>query len=85
MHDVLSYAEWNEGNADTASLSFVSTAGELRAENRSHRIFSVEEAIELVRGGSPLALHPLIGGLPPEVAWRYLRTVVDEVMPAVVP
>ena len=31
MHDVLSYAEWNEGNADTASLSFVSTAEELRA------------------------------------------------------
>jgi hypothetical protein len=41
MHDVLSYAEWNEGNADTASLSFVSTAEELRAENRSHRIFGV--------------------------------------------
>jgi alkanesulfonate monooxygenase SsuD/methylene tetrahydromethanopterin reductase-like flavin-dependent oxidoreductase (luciferase family) len=83
MHDVLSYAEWNEGNADTASLSFVSTAEELRAENRSHRIFSVDEAIEFVRGGAPLALHPLIGGLPPEVAWRYLRTAVDEVMPAV--
>src|ERR1700722_10209577 len=85
MHDVLSYAEWNEGNADTASLSFGSTAEELRAENRSHRIFSVDEAIELVRGGSPLALHPLIGGLPPEIAWRYLRTAVDEVMPAVAP
>ena len=33
MHDVLSYAEWNEGNVDTASLSFVKTAEELRAEN----------------------------------------------------
>ena len=33
-------------------------------------------------GGLPLPLHPLIGGLPPEVAWRYLRTVADEVMPA---
>jgi alkanesulfonate monooxygenase SsuD/methylene tetrahydromethanopterin reductase-like flavin-dependent oxidoreductase (luciferase family) len=85
MHDVLSYAEWNEGNADTASLSFVSTAEELRAENRSHRIYSVDEAIELVRGGAPLALHPLIGGLPPEVAWRYLRTAVDAVIPAVAP
>jgi alkanesulfonate monooxygenase SsuD/methylene tetrahydromethanopterin reductase-like flavin-dependent oxidoreductase (luciferase family) len=83
MHDVLSYAEWNEGNADTASLSFVSTAEELRAENRSHRIFSVEEAIAFVRAGSPLALHPLIGGLPSEVAWRYLRTAVEQVMPAV--
>lgn len=23
----------------------------------------------------------LVGGLPPEVAWRHLRTVTDEVMP----
>jgi alkanesulfonate monooxygenase SsuD/methylene tetrahydromethanopterin reductase-like flavin-dependent oxidoreductase (luciferase family) len=83
MHDVLSYAEWNEGNTDTSSLSFVKTAEELRAENRSHRIFSVEEAIEFVRGGAPLGLHPLIGGLPPEIAWRYLNTVADKVMPAV--
>jgi alkanesulfonate monooxygenase SsuD/methylene tetrahydromethanopterin reductase-like flavin-dependent oxidoreductase (luciferase family) len=83
MHDVLSYAEWNEGNTDTSSLSFVTTAEELRAENRSHRIFSVDEAIEFVRAGAPLALHPLIGGLPPEIAWRYLTTVSDKVMPAV--
>jgi alkanesulfonate monooxygenase SsuD/methylene tetrahydromethanopterin reductase-like flavin-dependent oxidoreductase (luciferase family) len=83
MHDVRSYAEWNQGNTGTASLSFVETADELRAESRSHRILGVEEAVEFVRGGMPLALHPLIGGLPPEIAWRYLRTVVEEVMPAV--
>ena len=29
----------------------------------------------------PLQLQPLVGGLPPEIAWRYLRTVTDEVMP----
>jgi alkanesulfonate monooxygenase SsuD/methylene tetrahydromethanopterin reductase-like flavin-dependent oxidoreductase (luciferase family) len=83
MHDVRSYAEWNEGNDDTASLSFVDSAEALRAENRSHRILGIEEAIESVRAGAPLALHPLIGGLPPEIAWGYLRTVVEEVMPAV--
>ena len=58
MHDVLSYAEWNEGNVDTASLSFVKTAEELRAENRSHRIYTVDEAIAAVRAGMPLGLHP---------------------------
>ena len=83
MHDVLSYAEWNEGNTKTASLSFVKTAEELREENRSHRILTVDEAIEVVRLGVPLGLHPLIGGLPPDIAWRYLETVADKVMPAV--
>jgi alkanesulfonate monooxygenase SsuD/methylene tetrahydromethanopterin reductase-like flavin-dependent oxidoreductase (luciferase family) len=82
MHDVLSYAEWNEGSPDTASVSFVKTAEDLRAERRSHRIFSVEEAIEHIRSGAPLGLHPLIGGLPPEIAWRYLHVVADHVMPA---
>jgi alkanesulfonate monooxygenase SsuD/methylene tetrahydromethanopterin reductase-like flavin-dependent oxidoreductase (luciferase family) len=85
MHDVRSYAEWNEGNPQSASVSFVTSAEELRAENRSHRIFSVDEAIEHARAGAPLALHPLIGGLPPDIATRYLRTVVDQVMPAVSP
>ena len=62
------------GQQDTASLSFVDTAEALRAENRSHRILTVDEAVELVRAGVPLAAHPLIGGLPPEIAWRYLKT-----------
>jgi alkanesulfonate monooxygenase SsuD/methylene tetrahydromethanopterin reductase-like flavin-dependent oxidoreductase (luciferase family) len=82
MHDVHSYAAWNEGNTDTASLSFAASAEQLRAEGKSHRIVTVDEAVEIVRGGAPLALHPLIGGLPPEIAWRYLETVANEVMPA---
>jgi alkanesulfonate monooxygenase SsuD/methylene tetrahydromethanopterin reductase-like flavin-dependent oxidoreductase (luciferase family) len=81
MHDVRSYASWNEGDHHTASLSFVDSAEELRAERRSHRILSIDEAVSMVRGGAPLQLHPLIGGLPPHVAWRYLETVVDVVMP----
>ncbi len=79
MHDVTAYADWNEGNDHTVSLSFVSTAEELRAENRTHRIVDVDEAADLVRAGSPLQLHPLIGGLPPETGWRYLETAVKVV------
>jgi alkanesulfonate monooxygenase SsuD/methylene tetrahydromethanopterin reductase-like flavin-dependent oxidoreductase (luciferase family) len=83
MHDVLSYASWNEGRTDTASVSFVETVEQLREERRSHVIFTVEEAIELMRAGSVLQLHPLIGGLPPDIAWRYLETVVDKVLPGI--
>jgi alkanesulfonate monooxygenase SsuD/methylene tetrahydromethanopterin reductase-like flavin-dependent oxidoreductase (luciferase family) len=83
MHDVTSYADINRETGHAASLSFVSSIDELRAEDASHRIVTVAEAVELVRSGTPLPLHPLVGGLPPDIAWRYLRTVVDEVMPAV--
>lgn len=84
LHDARSYAAWNEGNSHTASLSFASTVDELRAEGRSHRILSVDEAVERMRGGELLQLHPLVGGLPPEVAWPYLETVADRVVPAAV-
>ena len=81
MHDVRSYASWNEGNTDTAGLSFAQTADALRAEHRSHLVVGVDEAVELIRNGTPLTLHPLIGGLPPAIAWPYLETVAAKVMP----
>ncbi len=83
MHDVTTYARLNEGEPHSASLSAATTADELRAEGASHRIVTVDEAVAMIRSGRPLQLHPLIGGLPPGIAWGYLRTVVDEVMPAV--
>ncbi|MBL7491729.1 LLM class flavin-dependent oxidoreductase [Frankia sp. AgB1.9] len=82
MHDVRSYAAWNEGDTGTASLSFTRTAEELRAERRSHQILTVDEAVAQVRAGGLLRLHPLIGGLPPEIGWRYLQTVAEKVLPA---
>ncbi|MFA5882432.1 MAG: LLM class flavin-dependent oxidoreductase [Acidimicrobiia bacterium] len=81
MNDVLSYAEWNEDSKNVASLSYSKTAEELRAERGAHRIFTVDEAVEYAKTAFVLPLHPLCGGLAPEVAWPYLRRVVDEVMP----
>lgn len=81
MHDAASYAKWNEGNTDTSSISFAATVDELRAENRTHRIMSVDEAVAYVKGGAPLSLLPLAGGLPADLAWKYLRVVAEKVMP----
>jgi len=83
LYDAQAYAAWNEGDDTTSSLSFASNVEQLRAESRSHRIISVDEAIAEVRAGSMLGLQPLAGGLDPEVAWRYLRVVTDDVVPAV--
>jgi alkanesulfonate monooxygenase SsuD/methylene tetrahydromethanopterin reductase-like flavin-dependent oxidoreductase (luciferase family) len=83
MHEVDMYAEWNSGGKEGISgISFATSVEELRAENRSHRILSVEEAIDLARTDGILLLHPLIGGIPPDIAWPYLRTVVEKVEPA---
>ncbi len=83
LHDVTSYARINVGNTHTASISRAETVEELRTEDRTHRIITVEEAVNMIRSGMPLQLQPLIGGVPPEVAWPYLRIVTDVVMPQV--
>ena len=83
LHDVVSYSSINEGNIHTASISTAKTVDDLRAENRTHRILTVDEAVDMIRAGNPLSMQPLVGGLPPEIAWRYLRVVTDDVMPRV--
>jgi len=62
----------------------VDTVDELRALSRSHRIYSVPEAVERVRAGEIINLSPLCGGLPPELAWPYLKRVGEVVMSEVV-
>ncbi|MBV9666345.1 MAG: LLM class flavin-dependent oxidoreductase, partial [Actinobacteria bacterium] len=81
LHDVVSYSSINEGNTHTASISTAKTVDDLRAENRTHRILTVDEAVAMIQSGNPLSMQPLVGGLAPEIAWRYLKVVTDDVMP----
>ncbi len=85
LADATTYCAWNEaaGLAErTVSLTKGSTVEELRAANGSHRVVTVDEAVALVQRDGGLGLQPLCGGLDPEVAWPYLRRVVDDVLPA---
>jgi hypothetical protein len=80
LHDVRTYAAWNPGNDTSAGFSDVQTVDELRENPTSHRIYSVEEAVARVRAGEMLNLSPLCGGVPPEIAWPYLKRVGEVVM-----
>jgi hypothetical protein len=79
LHDVKMYGEWNPHSENTASISHAQTVDELRATSPAHKIFSTDEAVEMVRSGMPLMLMPLCGGLPPEIAWPYLEHAADVV------
>lgn len=83
LADAVAYAEWNkDAGRATVSLSKGRTIEELRAERGAHRVVNVEEAVALVQRWGRLPLHPLCGGCPPELAWRYLKRVADDVLPA---
>jgi alkanesulfonate monooxygenase SsuD/methylene tetrahydromethanopterin reductase-like flavin-dependent oxidoreductase (luciferase family) len=82
LHDIATYGEWNVNKQNIASLSAARTVADLRDEGGSYRIYPVDEAVDIVKSGGLLLLQPLCGGLPPELAWKYLKVVTDRVMPA---
>ena len=83
LHDAQMYAEWMGDSHASVTKSVARDVAELRSEGGSYRIFSVDEAVAHVRANGMIALQPLCGGLPPELAWKSLRLVAEKVVPAV--
>ena len=61
----------------SANITTAKTVDELRESSRTHVILSVDEAAERVRDGEVMNLSPLCGGMPPELAWPYLKRVAE--------
>jgi alkanesulfonate monooxygenase SsuD/methylene tetrahydromethanopterin reductase-like flavin-dependent oxidoreductase (luciferase family) len=71
--DALGYGRWFSGRELSASVSRATTIDELRAEHGPYQIITPADAAAHVGRGFPLALQPLVGGLPPNLAWPYLE------------
>ncbi len=75
--DAVGYGRWNAHRSGTASISFATSVEELKAERGQYQIITPDEAAAYIARGVPLALQPLVGGIPPETAWRYLETAAN--------
>ena len=73
LHDATMAASYRHGDDSVASISRAASVSELREADGPYRIFTTGEAKEYIRGGRPLPLLPLCGGVPPDVAWPYLE------------
>lgn len=81
LHDAVTAASYRHGDDSVASITRANTVSDLREAGGPYRIFTVDEAAEYVRSGRPLPLHPLCGGIPPDVAWRYLELAATAIEP----
>jgi alkanesulfonate monooxygenase SsuD/methylene tetrahydromethanopterin reductase-like flavin-dependent oxidoreductase (luciferase family) len=81
LHDACSYAKWNPDNDVSAGISAARDVAHLRDTFKSHRIIDTALAIDIVRSGGMLNLSPLCGGVPPGIAWPYLKRVGEVVLP----
>lgn len=73
LHDAVMAASYRPHDESVASITRADSEDALRDEAGPYRIFTADEATEYVRGGRPLPLHPLCGGIAPDVAWPYLE------------
>lgn len=76
LHDAMAYADWNPDNTVSANITTAKTVDELR-KTSSHVILSVDEAKARLAAGEVLNINPLCGGIPPDIAWRYLKRFVE--------
>jgi hypothetical protein len=82
VYDATSYRSWQHGaQHDNAVAVDASTVEGLRATGL-WEVVTPEECIELARRNGSVVLHPLMGGIPPEVGWESLQLYVDAVLPA---
>jgi alkanesulfonate monooxygenase SsuD/methylene tetrahydromethanopterin reductase-like flavin-dependent oxidoreductase (luciferase family) len=76
LHDAMAYSQWNPDNSVSANITTAKTVDELR-HTSSHVILTVEEAKTRIAAGEVFNLSPLCGGIPPDIAWHYLKRFVE--------
>jgi hypothetical protein len=75
------YSSWQTPDIKSAVHSHATTVEELRKEN-IYEIVTPDEAISLGRQRGSMILHPLCGGISPELGWETMHMYVDKVLPA---
>jgi alkanesulfonate monooxygenase SsuD/methylene tetrahydromethanopterin reductase-like flavin-dependent oxidoreductase (luciferase family) len=84
LHDARTYAQWQlDAGLDSVALDTSTTVEQLRGNN-VYTVVTPAECVDLVRTHGSLALHPLCGGISPEIAWESLELVASKVQPALV-
>ncbi|OBK17095.1 LLM class flavin-dependent oxidoreductase [Mycobacterium asiaticum] len=82
--EAVTYGAWSADERSLMHLPGVQTLDEVRASGR-YRFLTPEQLVAEVRGAEnygPIVLHPLVGGMPVEEAWKSVRLLTDSVLPA---
>ena len=80
LHEAQTYHSWQNGQRSSVDVD-ARNADDIR-NSGVYRVVTPAECVELVRANRHLTLHPLMGGMPPELGWQSLRLFADAVLPA---
>lgn len=82
LHETNAYGAWQAQTGGlTTGFTTVADTAQLRAEGR-YRICTPEAFLEQAGEFTFVMLHPMCGGIPPELAWRHLELFAERVLNA---
>jgi alkanesulfonate monooxygenase SsuD/methylene tetrahydromethanopterin reductase-like flavin-dependent oxidoreductase (luciferase family) len=84
LWEAVTYGGWSIDRRSLMHLPGVQTLDEVRASGR-YRFLTPDQLIAEVRDApdyGPIVLHPLVGGMPIDQAWKSVELFVDAVLPA---
>jgi alkanesulfonate monooxygenase SsuD/methylene tetrahydromethanopterin reductase-like flavin-dependent oxidoreductase (luciferase family) len=83
LHEMNAYGAWQAEDDVQTTYWQVRDTDELRATGH-YRVATPDEYVAELREAGPFAfsmLHPMVGGIPPDLAWESLRLFEHEVLP----
>lgn len=80
LYDATSYNSWQSGTHDNAVALDAASVDDLKASGM-WEVLTPDQCVELAQRTGAVALHPLMGGIPPELGWESLELYADQVMP----
>lgn len=83
LHEANAYGAWASASGASTGYTAAGDADELRASGQ-YRVLTPDELVADLTAQGPFAfalLHPMLGGIPPELAWEGLRLLEHEVLP----
>jgi alkanesulfonate monooxygenase SsuD/methylene tetrahydromethanopterin reductase-like flavin-dependent oxidoreductase (luciferase family) len=81
MYDAETYASWQDDEARSDwVVPDIASADDLRASGR-YAVVSPDECAALAERHGGVTLHPLMGGIAPDLAWESLRLFEEQVLP----
>jgi alkanesulfonate monooxygenase SsuD/methylene tetrahydromethanopterin reductase-like flavin-dependent oxidoreductase (luciferase family) len=84
LHETNCYAQWMaQSMGDKSVFKASADAAQLRASG-AYQVVTPEQCLDIARQlgpGGRLALHPLMGGMPPDLGWECLELFAAKVLP----
>jgi alkanesulfonate monooxygenase SsuD/methylene tetrahydromethanopterin reductase-like flavin-dependent oxidoreductase (luciferase family) len=85
LYDAQTYAAWQTpGQRSSVHVAGAQTIDDLRRSG-VYRVVTPDECVALAETSGAIVLHPLMGGMPPDLGWQSLELFASKVLPRLRP